>query len=234
MLIGRDVTIAPVIGGSASTGATIELQGGLGGGHRSQGISSLAGFPEYFSLGSFGGGGGYGRVTVDYTNSFNGVVSATTAATKPYANKWGMEVTGTIPSSNTWRTLAGTARYYCPGMVAGGTIGQSNWFDLASVAPIVTAASMSPPLNATATLGIQGAQSHPHTIGAGTGVVDPTNTSLGNIAVTGNTFLNVAGVPNPILQGWRFLRYRIDFVRTSPATGAPVAIDNVLVTYTTE
>ena len=197
-------------------GATIDLRGGLGGGRRSQHLTlGLTNYPEYMPSGAFGGSGGFGRLVVDYTTSVNSGATV--------VNRWGMEQTTIDSTSNTYKTLAGTARFYCPGVVPSGTTARSTWYDLRSLSPSVTSFAAGTVTNATVTLRIEGAQSLPNTVGSGTGSPDPANTS-GLFEPTGN----------PLMTGWRWLRWDATFTRTSGATDNPPNIDNLKATWTSD
>ena len=214
MLVGDTVAIGAANPTTGTGGATVDVRGGMGGGWRSKNTGlSLTGYPEYNSTGSFGGRGGYGRLVVDYRSSLN--------SGRPLANRWGMEQTS-YDADNTTRTLAGTARFTCPGFSVAGRTFQSRWYDLGSVRPIVTSLSRVV-LNANLTLQVEGAQSHPHNRGTGTGEADPANTS--------GAFVPGAGA---FLDGWRFFRFRGDIIRTSSSTGGPASVDDVRITYETD
>jgi hypothetical protein len=125
------VNIAPVTDVGGTNGATFDMRGGLGGGRRSQNqYASCMAYPEYMSIGSYGGNGGYGRLAIDYKTSLN--------SGRQLANRWGLEQTTVDSTSNTFKALAGTARFFCPGMTPAGNIGRSKWYDLKSVSPTLS------------------------------------------------------------------------------------------------
>jgi len=225
-LVSDQITIAPSTNGI--DGATFDMRGGLGGGRRSQNTTAGAmAYPEYASVGSFGGNGGFGRLAIDYKTSLN--------SGRQLANRWGYEQTAVDSASNTFKALAGTARFFCPGMSPAGNIGRSKWYDLKSLSPIFSTFAAAKSLNVTTlTLRIEGAQSLPNTLGspagtwgagyqANTGDPDPANTS--------GLFTSVA---NPLMTGWRFMRFDATFTRSTPATGSPVQIDDMTATYTSD
>ncbi len=226
-LMSDQVNIVGVPVATGVGGATIDLRGGLGGGRRSQNqYANCMAYPEYIGVGSFGGNGGYGRLVVDYKTSVN--------SGRQLANRWGYEQTTIDSASNTYRAMAGTARFYCPGMNPAGNIGRSRWYDMKSISPILSSFSAGTVSNATLVLRVEGAQSLPNTLGspagtwgsnytANTGDPDPANTS--------GLFTSVA---NPIMTGWRFLRFDATFTRTTSSTGGPVIIDNMTGSWTSD
>lgn len=224
------VSIGAVSTLTGTGGATFDFRGGFGGGYRSQNqYAGLQAYPEYFSTGAFGGNGGYGRlvIAVRTGGTLNNVSVSASQSGKDLANRWGMEQSSIDSASNTFKTLAGTARFYCPGLLAGGTVAQSKFADLKSLSPIVSSFVAGTVQNATFTLKVEGAQSLPNTAGAGgTGDADPSNTS-GQFVVT-------ASSPTPLLQGWRWFRWRGDFVKTTSSTGGAVLIDNLNIVYTSD
>ena len=218
------VTIGAVTPTTGTGGATFDMRGGFGGGYRSQNPGAgLQAYPEYMSVGSFGGNGGYGRLVIDYKTTLN--------SGRVLANRWGLEQTTIDSASNTYRAMAGTARFFCPGLSAGGSVGRSNWYDLRSISPILTSFTAGTVQNATLNLRIEGAQSLPNALGgaagaygaayaANTGAPDPANTS---------------GLFTPgTMTGWRFLRFDATFTRTTTSTGGAVVIDNMTATYTSD
>jgi len=228
-LVSDVVSIAPVTTPAGTDGATFDLRGGMGGGYRSQNqFANDMAYPEYASVGSFGGNGGLGRLAIDYKTSLN--------AGRPLANRWGMEQTTIDASSNTFKTLAGTARFFCPGMNPAGNIGRSKWYDLRSLSPVVASFAAGTAQNVSSlNLRVEGAQSHPNAKGspagtwgadyaADTGDPDPNNTSG----------LFSASSGNPLMSGWRFIRFDATFTRSTPASGAPVVIDDMTATYTSD
>lgn len=224
-IASSSISIAAVNASTGTGGATFDFRGGLGGGRRSQNTSAgLQAYPEYMSTGAFGGNGGYGRLVLDVTSggTLNGVTAASPQIGKTLANRWGMEQTSIDSASNTYKTLAGTARMYCPGIQAGGNYARSKWYDLRSVDPSLQSFGPTVVNNATInSLRIEGAQSHPHNTGTGTGEADASNTT-GLFTVTG---------ANPLLRGWRYLRWDMTFTRTTPSTGGAVQIDDLRGTY---
>jgi hypothetical protein len=228
-LVSDVVSIAPVTS-LLTDGATFDMRGGLGGGRRSQNqYTNCMAYPEYISIGSFGGDGGYGRLAIDYKTSLN--------SGRQLANRWGMEQTAVDSTSNTYKALAGTAKFYCPGMTPAGNIGRSKWYDLKSISPTLSSFAAARFDNASLTLRIEGAQSLPNSLGsaggtwgsgyaANTGDPDPANTS--------NLFTASSVSSLTPLTGWRFLRFDATFTRTTSSTGAPVAIDNMTATYTSD
>jgi hypothetical protein len=233
------VSIAPVTDAGGTNGATFDMRGGLGGGRRSQNqVANCMAYPEYQSVGSFGGNGGYGRLVIDYKTSLN--------AGKPLNNRWGMEQTTYDSTSNTLKALAGTARFFCPGMTPSGSgnpltaVGRSKWYDLRSITPSLSAFSAASSANANLTLRVEGAQSLPNAQGGAAGTWGPNyaaNTGDPDPANTSGLFLAssiVSGAPSTHLAGWRFMRFDASFTRTTSTTGAPVAIDNMTATYTSD
>jgi hypothetical protein len=235
-IASNSVSIGAVTPSTGTGGATFDFRGGLGGGYRSQNQSAgLQAYPEYYSTGAFGGNGGYGRLVlaVPLNGTINGVAMTSTQPGKDLANRWGMEQTTIDSASRTYKALAGTSRFYCPGLNAGGSVAQSKWHDLRSLSPVVTSFTAATIQNATLQLRIEGAQSLPNTAGTGgTGDADPTNTS-GQLLV-----MNTGGTPPvlsaTLLQGWRWFRWRGDFVKTTSATGGAVLIDNMNIVYTSD
>ena len=225
------ITIGAVTPSTGSGGATFDLRGGFGGGYRGQNTGAgLQAYPEYISTGAFGGNGGYGRlVLAPVTNgTINGVTVTAAQPGKDLANRWGMEQTSIDSASNTFKTLAGTARFYCPGTVAGGTVALSKWYDLKSVSPKVASFVAGSVFNANLTLKVEGAQSLPNSAGAGgTGDADPSNTSGLFVPTSANG-------PFGILQGYRWMRWRADFTKTTTSTGGAVFIDNLNIVYTSD
>ena len=211
------VSIGAVTPTTGTGGATIDLRGGLGGGRRSQHRSlGLTQYPEYFTSGAFGGTGGYGRLVIDYTSSVNSGVQL--------VNRWGMEQSSADSASNSFKTFAGTARYFCPGLLIAGSTARSTWYDLKSISPILTSFSAGLVQNTSVfTLKVEGAQSLPNTAGAGTGSPDPNNTS-GLFSPTAN----------PVMTGWRWLRWDATFTRSTGSSGAPVMIDNMTASWTSD
>ena len=154
---------------------------------------------------------------IDYKTSINSGV--------PIVNRWGLEQTTIDANTNLFSAMAGTARFFCPGIVAGGTRARSKWYDLKSVSPIVTSFGPATIVNASpVTTQIEGAQSHPHsTLVSATGDPDPSNTSI-------------MGLPggSPILKGWRWFRFETNFTKTSSSTAGPVQIDDMKISYVTD
>jgi hypothetical protein len=233
-LVGDTVSIAPVTA-ALTDGATFDLRGGLGGGRRSQNqFANQMAYPEYMSLGSYGGNGGYGRLAIDYKTSINGG--------RQLANRWGLEQTSIDSTSNTFKALAGTAKFFCPGLLPSGTgnsaVGRSKWYDLKSISPTLSTFTAGSVANANLSLRVEGAQSLPNALGsaagtwgsnylANTGDPDPANTS--------GLFTSVVNpLTGSVMSGWRFIRFDASFTRTTSATGAPVAIDNMTATYTSD
>jgi hypothetical protein len=225
------ITIGTVNQSTGTGGATFDLRGGLGGGYRGQNTGAgLQAYPEYLSTGGFGGNGGYGRlVLAPVTNgTVNGVVVTSSQPGKDLSNRWGMEQTSIDLASNTFKTLAGTARFYCPGTVSGGTVALSKWYDLKSVSPKVASFVAGSVFNASLTLKVEGAQSLPNSAGAGgIGDADPSNTSGLFVPTSTNG-------PFGILQGYRWMRWRADFTKTTSSTGGAVFIDNMNIVYTSD
>jgi hypothetical protein len=230
-LASNNVTIAAVDPATGAGGSTFDMRGGMGGGYRSQNENaSLFGYPEYYSVGSFGGNGGYGRLVVEYTNTLNNG--------KEVVNRWGMEpqsIAG-VPQidagSNTYRTLAGTARFLCPGLKQAGTKVRSKWYDLGSIVPTVDGMKADTVVNAVFPLLIEGAQSHPNNRGSGTGEPDANNTS---------GMFSASASLSDMLVGWRWIRFSAGananpnsgFTRLTDPTGGEVPrIDDIKITYT--
>jgi hypothetical protein len=222
------ISIGAVTPSTGTGGATIDLRGGAGGGYRGTNtVVGLQAYPEYYSVGSFGGKGAYGMLVlaVTPTGSVNGVANVSSNLGKPLANRWGMEQTTIDSATNTWKTLAGTARFYCPGINSGGSLARSKWYDLGSLNPTVDAFRLNTVVNATLTTRVEGAQSAPNTAGTAVppnGVPDAANTSgFFTVPATGG-----------FLKGWRWLRFELSFVKTTTATGGAVVIDDAQITYT--
>jgi len=226
------ITVGAVTPSTGAGGATVDLRGGAGGGFRGTNtVAGLQAYPEYYSIGSFGGKGGYGMLVlaVTPTGTINGVANNGTSTVtgslgKALANRWGMEQTTIDSATNTYKTLAATAKFYCPGIAAGGSLARSKWYDLGSINPTVDAFMLNVVTNATLTTKVEGAQSAPTTVGTGTGAPDAANTS-GLFVVPAST---------GFLKGWRWLRFELSFVKTTSATGGAVVIDDALITYTSD
>jgi hypothetical protein len=229
------ISIGAVTPSTGAGGATFDLRGGAGGGYRGTNtVAGLQAYPEYYSMGSFGGKGGYGMLVlaVTPTGTVNGVANNGTSTVtgslgKPLANRWGMEQTTIDSATNTYKTLAGTARFYCPGMQAGGTYARTKWYDLSSINPTVDAFKLNTVVNATLTTKVEGAQSAPTSPGTlvpPNGAPDPANTS-GLFVVPGTT---------GFLKGWRYMRFELSFVKTTTSTGGAVVIDDALISYTSD
>jgi hypothetical protein len=219
LLIGDTVEIAPVTNiNSATSGATFDLNGGIGGGWRQQykNSSTISRYPTYNSQGNFGGDGGFGRLVVQYKTSLNGGATL--------FNRGGMEHVGFDDIYRRYTVLAGSARSTCLGGSNGGSY-RSKWYDLGSVSPVVSnlfAGKVGS--NTNFTLQGEGAQSHPHNPGpGGTGEPDPTRTS------------GMQSVSSNFLNGWRFFRFGgvISRASTDPTKPAP-AIDNVQFPHVTD
>ncbi len=219
MLVGDTVSIAAITNiNDATSGATFDLNGGIGGGRRQQyrNSSTISRYPTYNSFGTFGGDGGYGRLIVQYTNSLNSGATL--------FNRGGMEHVGFDDNNRVYSVLAGTARARCLGGNDGGNY-RSTWYDLDSLSPVVN--DVAPGTvggNTTFTIQGEGAQSDPHDPGpGGTGVADDANTSGMQSAATG--FLN----------GWRFFRFGGTISRTTTdPTKPPPVLDDVAFPYVTD
>jgi hypothetical protein len=227
-IASNSITLSPVTPSTGAGGATIDLRGGAGGGYRGTNLyAGLQAYPEYYSVGSFGGKGGYGMMVLAVTpnGTVNGVTNVNSNLGKPLANRWGMEQTTIDSATNTYKTLAATARFYCPGIQSGGSLARSKWYDLGSIQPVVDAFKMNVVTNATLTTKVEGAQSAPTTAGTAVppvGVPDAANTSG----------LFVVPATTGFLKGWRWLRFELSFTKTTSSTGGAVVIDDALITYT--
>jgi hypothetical protein len=159
-VMGQNVNIDPASGsGSGSGGATVDLGGGIGGGVR--GTTEVGSidekYPSYYSYGAFGGNGGFGRMVVDYVGELNG-------ANTPVFNKYGNQESDFGDSIKArYTALGGTATSGC--LFSGGASFRSQWYDLNSVAPLVSALNLSGVGGTPPTIFGQGAQSHPHAVG---------------------------------------------------------------------
>ncbi len=217
-IVGDNVNISPVtVGeGAGANGATLDLQGGVGGGRRqfrNSGNSNK--YPAYNTMGNFGGDGGFGRAVIRYKTSLNNG--------RQLFNRWGMEQSVFENNNERYTVLAGSASAACRGLPGGSTF-KSQFYDLASFAPVVNRLDPAVQTNVTYTILGEGAQSDPHDPGlGGTGVADPDNTS------------GFQSSGAAMLDGWRWLRSRGTIARptTNPTDPAPV-LDDIEWDYTTD
>jgi hypothetical protein len=225
-IAGKDVTVAKVQVGEGGTqtnsGATIDLQGGMGGGWRQQFTGLRNEYPWYNTHGNFGGDGGYGRLVVEYTNSLNGV---TTPGGKTLANRWGYQQSVFTDARKQYRAMAGSASYKCRAIPGNNTF-QSTFIDLGSLRPNVTSSTYTVGSNTSYTVNLQGAQSHPSNPGVGgTGEADAANLSSLVSVPTSGTALN--------FDGWRWVRFSGTIARLT-STGQQPSLDNIAITATTD
>ena len=197
--------------------AMVAVIGGIGGGWRQQyrNSSTISRYPAYNTQGTFGGDGGFGRLVVQYRTSLNNGATL--------FNRGGMEHVAFDDINRRYTVLAGSARASWLGGNDGGNY-SSTWYDLESVSPVVTnlsASTIGP--NTSFTLQGEGAQSHPHNQGSGTGEPDPNN---------------VSGLQDPstdFLNGWRFFRFAGAINRTSSdPTAPPPVLDDIDFPYVTD
>lgn len=213
--VGANINVAEAASETVTSGFTFDLRGGYGGGWRSLDQfpgNIMARQPQYNSFGSFGGDGGHGRVVFEYTGSFNGG--------KTPVNRYGLEESSFFDTTENYRAFAGSSLFRCRGKQGQGAF-RSKWFDTDSLRPVMSSLSVTQANVTSVVLQGQGAQSHPHNAGAGTGEPDETNVSpLTSSFPVGN-----------YLDGWRWFRFSGSFARVTGNANAPT-LDNVTFTGT--
>ncbi len=219
LLTGDQVNITTATS-QTSSGAKIDLRGGIGGGWRSQSNTDASAhrrYPSYASFGNFGGDGGFGRLIVDYKTSFNNGNFV--------FNKYGHQQDGSgfgipvdLDGFGRQDLLAGTAVARCGGAFDGNTY-QSGWIRLNGLNDVVTNLENLMTSNVTSTIEGQGAPYQPHAL-----TVDPTASGLS--AWVGPGSLST-------LTAYGFVRYRGTFARTG-STSPPPVIGETKVTFDTD